>query len=331
MLAVQFSAFGPPSEVAEAIDIEGPGAPNEGEVVIAVEACPINPADLLLLEGKYGVLPKLPAFAGGEGIGKVQSVGTGVANLKPGDRVLLPVGRGNWRERIKAPAKGLFALPAGADPQQLAIARVNPPTAHLMLHDYVDLKPGDWIIQDAANSGVGHAVIVLAKAAGCRSVNVVRREELRAPLRAIGADVVLVDGPDLAERVAAATGKAPVRLGIDAVGGATAGRLAACLADGGTLVNYGLLSGEDCRISPHELVFRDITVRGFWLAKWFQTAKPAAIAALYQTLIGLIVDGKLKVEVEATYPLSAIKAALAHAAKPSRNGKILLTPQGAGQ
>lgn len=325
--AVRYSAFGKPWEVAELIDLPDPGAPGEGEVLLDVEACPINPADLLQFEGKYGAAPPpLPVMAGGEGVGIVRMVGAGVSHLKPGDRVLLLfAGRGNWRESLIAKAARLFPLPP-ADPLQLAMLTVNPPTAMLMLQNFVALAAGEWVIQNAANSGVGHSVIVLAKRRGLRSIAVVRRTELAAELRQLGADAVLVDGPDLADQVAAVTGKdSRPKLAIDAVAGEATGRLAQALAEGGVVVNYGMLSGQPCTMPPGEVVFRDIALRGFWLARWFSSAKPEEIHQTYAGLIELIADGTIHVDVEATYPLQQIREALAHAAREGRKGKVLLT------
>ena len=145
--------------------------------------------------------PSLPVMAGGEGVGIVREVGAGVTHLKAGDRVLLLfAGRGNWRTSLITKAAKLFALPPGVDPLQLAMLTVNPPTALLMLQDFATLKSGDWVIQNAANSGVGHSVIALARRRGLRSINVVRRAELAGELQTLGADSVLVDGPDLPAR-----------------------------------------------------------------------------------------------------------------------------------
>jgi trans-2-enoyl-CoA reductase len=324
MKSARLSRFGTPAEVIELVDLEEPGAPGEGEVLIDVIACPINPADVLMLEGRYGAVPpKLPLTPGAEGLGRVAQAGAGVKHLRPGDLVLVP-GPGSWRERMVAPAKVLWALQSKADPQQLAMLRVNPATAYLMLHDYVAPKPGSWVIQNAANSGVGHCLIRLAKQAGVKTINVVRRESLVAPLKAYGADVVLVDGPDLDVRARAATGGAPLPLAIDAVGGSGTQRLARCVDDKGVVVNYGLLSGEPCAIDGRETLFRDVTLRGFWLRRWFGETPPADIGKLYAKLAALIEDGTLKVDVEKAYPLAKIKDAVAHAAREGRSGKILL-------
>jgi NADPH:quinone reductase-like Zn-dependent oxidoreductase len=136
---------------------------------------------------------------------------------------------------------------------------------------------------------------------------------------------VLTDGPDLAARVRAAIGEAALPLAIDAVGGSGTQRLARCLSDGGTVVNYGMLSGEPCIVDGRETVFRDVRLQGFWLRKWFVDTTPAQIAALYRELASKVADGTLAVEVEAVYPIRKIKEAVAHAARGGRSGKILVS------
>jgi mitochondrial enoyl-[acyl-carrier protein] reductase / trans-2-enoyl-CoA reductase len=324
MRAAQLARFGQPDQVIELMELPDPGEPGPDEVIVDTEFVPINPADVLNLEGKYGAEPpQLPMIPGAEGVGRVTQCGAAVSHVKRGDRVLLP-GPGTWRERFKAPAKAVFALPEGGDPQQLAMLRVNPPTAYLMLHDFVPVQAGNWVIQNAANSGVGHCLVKFARDAQMKSVNVVRRAELVESLRAAGGDVVLVDGPDLDVRVRAAIGAGALPLAIDAVGGSGTQRLARCVQEGGTVVNYGLLSGEPCAIDGRETVFRNVSLRGFWLRRWFMVTPPGEIAALYRKLAGRIADGTLKVEVEAVYPIERIKQAVAHAARGGRSGKILM-------
>ena len=325
MLATQFSAFGAPDKVIELVEQPDPGEPGPGEVIVDAELFPINPADLLNLEGQYGATqPQLPMIPGAEGVGRIAKLGAGVSHVKVGDRVLLP-GPGTWRTRIKAPAKAVFALPEGVDPKQLAMLRVNPPTAWLMLHEFVAPKPGQWLVQNAANSGVGHCLIRLAREAGMKTVNVVRRAELAEELRAFGADVVLTDGPDLDSRVRAATGGGAMPLAIDAVGGSATQRLARCVDDAGTVVNYGALSGEPCTLDVRDTIFRDVSLRGFWLRRWFMQTPPGKIAALYRDLAARLGDGRLTVEVEAVYPIRRIKEALAYAVRGGCKGKILVS------
>jgi len=327
MKIVQFSSFGSPADVTECVDAPDVGDPADDEIVIDVEAFPLNPADLLTIEGGYAVRPPLPATLGAEGVGRVVAVGKRVTNLAVGDRVL-NLGRDNWAQRLRIKAAAAIKVPADGDPLQLAMLKVNPATALLMLRSYVTLEPGEWVIQNAANSGVGTNLIRLARAAGLRTINVVRRAELVAPLKAAGADMVLVDGPDLANRLAEAADGAAPRLGIDAVAGEATLRLADCLAEGGTLVNYGLLSGAPCMLGAHHTIFKGLTLTGFWLSCVLTTSPRARIQALYAELLERLADGTIRVPVEATYAIEDIKAAVAHAGRAGRGGKILVTPNG---
>jgi NADPH:quinone reductase-like Zn-dependent oxidoreductase len=327
MKQVRFKAFGTPEEVAECVEVQDVGAPGPDEVVIEIEAFPINPADLLTITGGYAVRPKLPATLGAEGVGRISAVGSEVERVAAGDRVI-NLGRDNWCQRRKVPAAQVLKMPADADVLQLAMLKVNPATALMMLRNYVDVQPGDWVIQDAANSGVGTNLIRLARADGIRTVNVVRRESLIRPLEATGADVVVVDGEHLADQVREKTGGAPIKLAIDAIGGEIVMRLADCLAEGGTVVNYGLLSGRPCMLGAHHTIFKGITLTGFWLQKALTTMARPELEKLYANLAERVRNGALAVEIEATYPIEEIKAALAHAGREGRRGKILVLPNG---
>jgi len=325
MLKAQYDRRGPvPQDVIRAMPLELP-PPAAGQVLVAMLASPINPSNLLTLTGEYGVLPPLPAIGGSEGVGRIAALGDGVAGLSVGQLVLLPRGSGTWVTHMLTEARLLVPLPEGADPLQLAMLTVNPPTASLMLSEFVPLAAGDWVIQNVANSGVGSYLMQLAKRRGLRTVNLVRRESAVAVTQAQGGDVVLVDGEDIARRVSEATGGAAIRLGIDAVGGAATDRLAQCLAEGGTLVNYGMMSGEPCQVAPSSFVFRDITLRGFWLVKWFRDATRDAQRALYGELTQLVAGGALHAPIHATYPVERIREAVAAASAGERNGKILVT------
>jgi trans-2-enoyl-CoA reductase len=328
MLKAEYKTRGPvPQDVIEAVSFEAPEL-QEGQVLVEMLAAPINPSDVLTLTGHYGILPPLPAIGGGEGVGKVVKQGPGVTDLALGQTVLLPVGSGTWATHMVAATKALVPLPNGIDPVQLSMISVNPPTASLLLSEFVDLQTGDWVLQNAANSGVGSYLIGLAKLRGFKTVNVVRREALVEPLLATGADAVLVDGVvdglSLAERVRAATGGAQIKLGIDAVGGAATDRLGDALASGATLVNYGGMSGKPCTLSPANIIFKNITVRGFWLVNWFRTTTPAQQKELYGTLTGLLAAGTLSTPVHATYTVKEIKEAVAVAAGGERNGKVVI-------
>ena len=310
------------SRVLSYVDIPEPEAPGPNQVLIGVEFSPLNPSDLLLAQGIYGVRPALPSVIGNEGVGRVIALGAGVENVKVGDRVLAPLSSFTWRERMILPASGLFALPPGADPQQLSMLAINPPTAALLLSEYVDLKPGEWVVQNAANSAVGRWVIAFAKARGLKTVNIVRRPELVAELKAIGGDVVVVDSPNVSKEIKAAVGKAELRLALDGVSGPATGVLASTLSLHGTLVIYAAMSEAAMSISPLDAIFKDLTMRGFWLGHDESLAKsaPAMVQAAE-----MIASGRVQIPVAATYPLSSIKEAVAHAL---RGGKIILDVAG---
>ena len=327
MKKAQYTQRGPvPQASIECVEFADPVL-GEGQVLLQVLAAPINPSDVLTLTGEYGRLPPLPAIGGNEGVGKVVAHGPGVSTPPLGQTVLLPIGLGSWATHVVADAAHLMPLPNDADPLQLAMMTVNPPTASLLLSEFVDLQPGEWVIQNAANSGVGEYLVQLARRRGLKTVNVVRRDSAVAAVQAAGGDVVLVDGPDLGRRVAAATGQETIRLAIDAIGGQATNRLAGCVGEGGTLVNYGMLSGEDCVVSPRAFVFRDVSLRGFWLALWFRKATPPQQMAMFGEIGKLIATGQLKARIQATYDLPQIKQAVAAAAAGERDGKILIVPK----
>jgi len=279
--AVQMNSFGPASEVAYCAELPDPTSPEPDEIIVDIAAFPINPADLLTIEGKYAAKPPLPYTPGAEAVGHVSDVGSAVENFRIGDLVML-LSRENWTQKRKVKAAELLKIDTESENLfQLAMLKVNPATAALMLRNYVELKPGDWIIQDAANSGVGHCVIRLAAKSGVKTINVVRRENLIAPLQGIGADVVLAGSDNLAGRVNQITGGDGVRLAIDAVAGQTSLELASCLVDGGVMVNYGMLSGEPCMVMPDWIVFRHLTLTGFWLATQLRDMPREQIESLY--------------------------------------------------
>src|SRR5438445_6410110 len=178
--------YGPPEDGVRCADVPDVGAPGAGEVVFDVLAFPINPADVSMCRGNYRLRPTLPATPGAECLGRVTAVGAGVSDVKVGDLVV-NLQRENWTQKRRVKADDVLPVPAGTDVLQGAMLRINPATALLLLSDVVDLKPGDWVIQNVANSAVGRLVIKLAKARGIRTMNVVRRESLFAELTALGA------------------------------------------------------------------------------------------------------------------------------------------------
>ena len=326
MKKVEITAYGAPEQVAHCVEAPDVGSPGPGEIVFDVLAFPINPADLSFCRGNYRLHPSLPATPGAECVGRVAAVGPGVTQVKPGDLVI-NMQRENWTQRRRNRAEDAIPIPAGLDLAQAAMLRINPATAQLLLEDHVALAPGDWVIQNVGNSAVGRHLIVLAKARGVRTVNIVRRDDVAAELKALGADVVLLDGTDLVERARDAVGRSPIRLGIDAVSGAACKRIAECVADGGVVVTYGSMSGEDPVMSRAALS-RGVRLTSFNLGNGLAKRSPERVRALYADLALKLRDGVLKAPIDASYPIEAIKEALAHAQRGGRNGKVLVLPNG---
>src|SRR6478735_5696195 len=297
--------------------------PAADEAVVKMYAAPINPADLNQIEGKYPVRAELPATPGFEGAGVVVGLGANVKGLTSSALVILPHNIGTWRDAVAVKAQDLVVVPDGIEPVQAAMLKINPLTAWRLLHDYVDLQKGDWLIQNAANSAAGRDVIHIAHELGYKTVNVVRRAELIDELRAEGGDVALVDGDNLRDQVKNATGGASIRLGLNSVGGDSALRLANCLAPGGTLVSFGAMSLQPLKIPTGLLIFKDLRFRGIWINKWYDNATPSERMETFRSLFDMARRGLLKTKVEKTYPLSEVKAAVAHAAQGKRNGKIV--------
>ena len=327
MKQILLDRYGQPEEGLRCADVPDVGAPAAGEVVFEVLAFPINPADISMCRGGYRLRPTLPATPGAECLGRVTAVGAGVSHVRPGDLVI-NLQRENWAQRRRVKGDDVIPVPPGIDVLQGAMLRINPPTALLLLTDIVALKPGDWVIQNVANSAVGRLVITLARARGFKTVNVVRRESLFAELTSLGADACVVDGPDLAERVKTLTGGASVRLGLDAVSGQATARLSACVGEGGVVCNYGSMSGEDPVMSRAALVGNGQTLVGFILGRGLATRSLAQIRAIYADLGEQVLKGILSAPVEKVYPIEEIPMALAHAQRGERTGKVLVAPNG---
>lgn len=314
--------YGIPEEVARVEVWDLPTiAPNE--VLVEMKASPINPADINRFEGKYPIRSPLPAIAGNEGVGTILQAGSEATNLRVGQPVISIDRVGNWCEAYLADASHLIPLPDDIPLEQAAMLSVNPPTAWRMLEAFVNLKPGDWVIQNAANSGVGRAIIQIAHLRGLRTVNVVRRADLIPELEAAGADVVVTDEVPLSKQIRDLTDNANAPLGLNAVGGESAREIAKSLGEHGTLVTYGAMGLQPLQMSNSLLIFKDLQFRGFWINAWYQRADIGKIREMFDQLILLVTSGKLTVPVEKTYPLTDAKAALIHASQNRRKGKIL--------
>jgi NADPH2:quinone reductase len=288
---------------------------------------PINPSDLLTIRGVYPVRPSLPGSPGLEGVGLIDGLGDGVTGIARGQRVISVAGTpGTWAEQLVLPAQRVLPVPDQVSDQVAAQTLVNPMTAWSMLTDELTLAEGDWILQTAAGSTLGRLIIQLAQRRRLRTVNVVRRRAQVQELLDLGADaVVCTEDEPLVERVRAITGGAGVRAAIEAVGGPAAGQVAACLGPGGTMLVMGVLDDRPLGpIDAADLLFKGATIRGFWLVNWFARQAPDAIGRAFGEVMTLLATGALQPPVEAEYDLADFRAALAHAERPGRRGKVLL-------
>ena len=326
MKAVIQSAFGEPRQVLRVVDVPAE-TPAPDEVVIRMEAAAMHIADLRTISGDPSFQFPLPRSPGFEGIGHVVRAGSAVTEYQVGDRVFPGLGSGTFREEVRCKAAACMPAPPG-DAVQLSLLTVNGPTAEVLLEDFADLKPGDWLLQNAANSSCGRYLIRLAQIKGVRTVNVVRRAEMVEEIRELGGDVVLVDGPDLPQRVAAAVGGAPIRLGIDAVAGPATQRIAECLAPGSTVASYGSMTGQRCELDFYLMFRNDIRLIGVSFARQFAARRtPAQVRAMYARLAELMSRGVLVAKIAGVYPLERILEACDRAGRTGaeRDGKVVVS------
>jgi NADPH:quinone reductase-like Zn-dependent oxidoreductase len=317
-------AHGEPSDVIELNTVSEPALGQE-DVLISMEAAPMNPSDFLFVRGIYGVRAAFPSPVGAEGIGRVAKIGSKVDPALRGKRVLiLPTyEQGTWADEVVVPVRNLVPMNDEADPLQLSMIGINPATAYLLLNRYVSLMPGDWIGQTAANAAMGQYIIALAKLAGVKTLNVVRREDAAERVREWGGDRVVLHGDNLHKDIEEALDGKKLSLVLDTVGGTPVGELAKSLKPGGSIVVYGMQSGQFPGMPPKEFIYGGLSLHGFWLINWVRNAPRTEIKEIYQKLGELVADGSLSAAVENVYPLDQFKEAFKQSLKSNRSGKIL--------
>ncbi|MGK0309486.1 MAG: NADPH:quinone reductase-like Zn-dependent oxidoreductase [Lentimonas sp.] len=321
--AIRYRKFGNPPEVLRLETVEQ-HEPQEGEVRVRLLAATINPSDYGMINGSYGSLRDLPAVAGREGVGEVEAIGPGVEGVNIGKRVRFTE-FGAWQERVCMRANELFEVPEDIPVDQAAISFINPPTAYCLLKKMVDLQPGSWIVQNAGNSAVGLSVIQMARAMGFKTISQVRREELIDPLKALGADHVVLEGSDWGKRVDKLIGGESIQLALNSIGGESAIDQIKVLGTGGTQITFGGMVGDLVRFPTRFLIFNDVRLIGFWWDQWSRQAGPEGHNEVMTSVYQMMRDGTLQLPIEAIYSLAKYKAALEHDKRP-RVGKILLKP-----
>ena len=324
MRQLQLVAYGEPSDVIELHTVSEPVL-GEQDVLLSMEAAPLNPSDFLFVRGKYGIRPALPSSVGAEGVGRVAKIGSKVDVALQSKRVLIvpTYEQGTWADQVVVPVRNIVPMSDEADPLQLSMIGINPATAYLLLKRYVSLMRGDWIGQTAANSAMGQYIIAFAKLAGVKTLNVVRREEAAEQVRQLGGDRVVVQGDNLHKDIEEALDGKKLGLVLDTVGGTPVGELAKSLKSGGSIVSYAMQSGQFPAISPKDFFYRGLSLHGFWLGNWIRNAPRTEVQEIYQKLGDLVADGSLSAAVEHVYRLDQFKEAFKQSLKSNRSGKIL--------
>jgi NADPH:quinone reductase-like Zn-dependent oxidoreductase len=304
--------------------------PDTGQVLVDMEAANINLTDFRQIEGTYTdrVQVALPAPLGGEGVGRVLEVADDVDPSLRGQRVIIAptYTQGTWAHQVVAPLSAVYPVGEGGDAGQMAMLASNPATAYQLLHRYVQLKPGDWVIQDMANSAVAQYVIALARHAGIHTINIVRRPETVEALRALGADAVLVDNGDpnaLAAHLDDVLDGSTARLALDGIGGELPAVLMRFLEPGGQLISYSSMIRASVAVSLPYLVYRELTVHGFWVVNWLRQAPREQIAAVYAELADFVRAGVISATIADRFVLSDYRAAFTAARRPDRTGKTI--------
>ncbi|KAK9169027.1 hypothetical protein Syun_001167 [Stephania yunnanensis] len=315
--AVVYEQHGSPDQVVRMVDFP-PVEIREKDVCVKMLAAPINPSDINRIEGVYPVKPPVPAVGGYEGVGEVQSVGSAVTGLTPGDWVIpSPPSFGTWQTYIVKEENVWHKINKNVPIEYAATVTVNPLTALRMLEDFVDLNSGDAVVQNGATSIVGQCIIQLAQIRGLHSINVIRdrteAEEVRENLKKLGADEVYTESQLEVKNVKGFLGDLPEPvLGFNCVGGNSASLVLKFLRQSGTMVTYGGMSKKPIAVSTSSFIFKDLALRGFWLQKWMSLDKAKDCRIMIDYLLGLMREEKLKYEMELVsfddFPLALEKA-----------------------
>ncbi|MCU1480112.1 MAG: NADPH:quinone oxidoreductase [Subtercola sp.] len=325
MRAIIHSQFGEPSDVLSVEDVPLP-EPDAGEVRVRTILSPIHNHDLWTIRGTYGFKPELPARAGTEALGIVDALGEGVTRLSLGQRVASGSTFGVWAEYFIAKASALIPVDDSIT-DEAAAQLVAMPFSAISLLESLHLAEGDWLVQNAANGAVGRLVAQLAVPRKINVLGLVRRAAGVEELAAQGiVNIVSTDAANWVEQVRALTGDAPLRVGIDSVGGSASGDVLSLLAENGSLVVFGAMGAPEMQISSGDIIFKNLTVKGFWGSTVGATMPADTRRALFAELVRRIHDGDLTLPVEATYAFDEAREASDANFVPGRDGKIMLRP-----
>lgn len=244
--------------------------------------------------------PEFPAVPGNECVAEVLEVGSSVKSLKQGD-VIIPfaTGLGTWRSHAVFKEDEVMKVPEGIPLPEAATVTVNPCTACRMLKDFVDLKAGDTVIQNGANSACGQNAIQICRALGINSVGIVRNRpdlaELVSYLKSIGANEILTEEQCRSTKLFKDKVISKPKLALNCVGGKNALEMSKHLDHAGIMVTYGGMSREPVLAPTSSLIFKDIQFRGFWMTRWKeQKGRSQEAQEMFEDLFKMIKCGQLK-------------------------------------
>jgi NADPH2:quinone reductase len=304
--------------------------PKRGEVLVRVHAAPCNPADLLYLEGRYGIDRPLPATPGFEGAGTIVASGGGLLGRWLRGRRVAFGGHdctGAWAEYCVAPAAACLPLARALTFEQGAAALANPATA-IALTETMRKAGHRAYIQNAAAGQLGQMIFAATRRRGLPGIHIVRRADQAEAVRAAGAEHVLVSTDasfqrDLAER-AKAIG---ATVALDAIAGEMTGQLVDALPPESEVIVYGALSGQPCgAIDPMKLAFGHKRVRGFEVAAYLREIGLLRAFRLASTAQRRVRDGEFSTAIRGRTSLADAPTALADYVRRMSDGKLLLTP-----
>lgn len=325
MQSIIHHSFGEPAEVLQQAEMPQP-EPKAGEVRIKTILSPIHNHDVWTVRGSYGYKPTLPAIGGSEAVGMVDAVGEGVDQSKLGQRVAVAGVHGSWAEYFIAPAQAIIPLNDAID-NETAAQLIGMPISALMLLDFVNVQPGQWLIQNTANGAVGKTVAMIAQARGLQVINLVRRSDAIAEMQALGIQhVVAKDQDDWKAQVKALHADQPLIAGVDSIGGSASGEMLNLLSENSLLVSFGSMTGETMQISSGDLIFKQATVKGFWASVVSKEMPAERKKALFVELLTLAAQKKLILPVEGVFGFDEIQTAALKATQGARQGKVLLKP-----
>jgi NADPH2:quinone reductase len=326
MRAVVVREFGPPESIrVEEFPAPHPGA---GQVLIDVHAAGVNFPDMLVMSGKYQILPQRPFVSGKECAGVVRAVGAEVTNCKPGDRVLMWMEYGAFAEQALAAHENCFVLPAAMRFEEAACFGLVYQTAYFALVTRAAMRAGEIVLVTGATGGVGLAAVQLAKALGATVIAAVSTPDKAEVARRNGADhTVDVSVPNLRdnlrEQVRKVTDGRAADVIIDQVGGDVFDASLRALAWSGRLVVVGFAGGRIPEVKANYLLVKNIAVLGLQISD-YRDHHPQAMRRAMGELFDLYAQGKLKPLVSKTYPLDRFADAFAAIAARKAIGKLAL-------